>query len=254
MTRTARKKSSSGIYHLVVRGINRQNIFEYPEDREKYLDSLKIVKGISGFKLYGYCLLDNHVHLLIGEEEEGLDIIFKRLGARYVMWFNRKYERVGALFQGRYHSEAVEDDSYLLATLRYIHQNPVKAGLCENPASYRWSSYSDYCGKGIGITDTTLVLEQFSSDITKQKSMFADFMIADDNNYTDYLDVDTNAPDALKRKMTLLCGVDTATGFQALDPAKREEGVRMLRRAGLSIRQIVRLTGVSFGVVRKIGK
>lgn len=254
MSRTARKKSASGIYHLVVRGINRQNIFEYTEDREKYLDSLKSVKEISGFKLYGYCLLDNHVHLLIGEKEESLDIIFKRLGARYVMWFNRKYERTGPLFQGRYHSEVVEDDRYLLATLRYIHQNPVNAGICKNPQSYRWSSYNDYCGKGLGITDTTLVMEQFSLDVNKQYSMFAEFMSADDSNYTDYLDVDTNVADALKEKMVLLCGVDSATGFQALNASEREDGVRKLRNSGLSIRQIVRLTGVSFGVVRRIGK
>ena len=238
----------------MVRGINRQNIFEDPEDREKYLDSLKTVKKISGFKLYGYCLLDNHVHLLISEEEESISVIFKRLGARYVMWFNRKYERTGPLFQGRYHSEAVENDEYLLVALRYIHQNPVKAGICKSPQVYRWSSYNDYCGKGDGITDTTLVMELFSLDIDNQNSMFAEFMGADDSNYTDYLDVDKNVPDALKAKMTMLCGVDSAAGFQALDFSKREENVLRLRNAGLSIRQIVRLTGVSFGVVRRIGK
>ena len=254
MPRVARKKSDSGIYHLVARGINRQNIFEYPEDREKYLDILKSVKEISGFMLYGYCLLDNHVHLLMEEKEESLAIIFKRLGARYVIWFNRKYERTGPLFQGRYHSEVVENDKYLLTALRYIHQNPVKAGLCKSPQVYRWSSYNDYCGKGAGITDTALVLELFSSDITKQKKLFAEFMGTDDSNHADYLDVDTNVPDALKAKMTMLCGVDSASGFQALDSSKREEGVLRLRNAGLSIRQIVRMTGVSFKIVRRIGK
>ena len=97
-------------------------------------------------------------------------------------------------------------------------------------------------------------MELFSLDIDNQKSIFAEFMRADDSNHTDYLDVDTNIPDALKKKMTMLCGVDSATGFQALDSSKREGGMLRLRNAGLSIRQIVRLTGVSFGVVRRIGK
>ena len=251
MTRTARTKCASGVYHLIVRGINRQNIFEYPEDREKYLDVLNDVKEISGFKLYGYCLMDNHVHLLIGEGAESIAVVFKRLGARYVMWFNRKYERTGQLFQGRYHSEAIEDDTYLLSALRYIHQNPVKAGLCKKPASFRWSSYGDYLGEGQGITDTAFVLGQFSQDIIKQRQLFVEFMDIDGEAH---MDVDQNTPDAGKEKMRKLCGVESASAFQALEPGIKDEGVRKLRRSGFSIRQIVRLTGVSFGVVRRLGR
>jgi len=251
MVRIARTKSSTGVYHLIIRGINRQNIFECSEDFEKYLDVLKTVKEISSFKLYGYCLLDNHAHFLIEEGEENLATVFKRLGSRYVMWFNRKYARTGPLFQGRYHSEAIEDDAYLLTALRYILQNPVMAGICKDPGNYRWSSYKDYLGKGQGMTDTAFVLNQLSSDASKQRRLFAEFMGVEGGEHTD---IDQNTPDAIKEKMRRICGVASASEFQALDPDKKDEGVRMLRQAGLSIRQIVRLTGMSFHVVRRLGE
>ena len=251
MVRIARTKSSTGVYHLIIRGINRQNIFECSEDFEKYLDVLKTVKEISSFKLYGYCLLDNHAHFLIEEGEENLATVFKRLGSRYVIWFNRKYARTGPLFQGRYHSEAVEDDTYLLTALRYILQNPVMAGICKDPGNYRWSSYRDYLGKDQGLTDIAFVLEQLSSDTSKQRRSFVEFVGAQGD---EHMDVDQNTPDACKKKMQRICGVDNASEFQALDSDKKAEGVRMLRESGVSIRQIVRLTGVSFHVARKLGE
>ena len=123
--------SGSGIYHVMIRGINYQSIFEDSEDREKYLQLLRNTRKRCGFALYGYCLMGNHVHLLVkeaagpsvitmqgGDVEVGpgepLESIFKRLGVSYVRYFNRKYKRVGHLFQDRYRSEPIEDDAYLL--------------------------------------------------------------------------------------------------------------------------------------------
>jgi hypothetical protein len=91
--------------------------------------------------------MGNHVHLLIRICGEPLETVFKRIGGKYVYWYNVKYKRVGHLFQDRFKSEPVEDDSYFAMVLRYIHKNPVKAKLCKNPAEYRWSSYLDYLEK-----------------------------------------------------------------------------------------------------------
>ena len=250
MTRTARLKSSTGIYHLVVRGINRQNIFETPEDRKKYLEVLIAVKEISGFKLYAYCLMDNHIHLLIEEGPEGLDVVFKRLGARYVMWFNGKYERTGTLFQGRFFSEPVESEPYLLSVLRYIHRNPVKAGICKSPENFKWSSYSDYLGKGENITDTAFALLQFSQNLENQRKQFIEFMKEEGDEHAD---VDQNSTDAIREKMMRLCEVGSVSEFQSLEIQKKEEGVRKLRKSGLSIRQISRITGMPFRIVRELG-
>jgi len=124
----------------MLRGVNRQRIFKESADYERFLLHLSQVKRSSDFKLFAYCLMSNHVHLLLRENEVPLSHIFKRLGARYAFWFNRKYDRCGHLFQDRFRSEPVESDAYLITVLAYIYQNPVKAGLCANPKSYRWSS------------------------------------------------------------------------------------------------------------------
>ena len=144
MPRIARKKSISNIYHVMIRGINRQNIFEEDEDRLCFMKILDQCKKISGFKLYAFVLMSNHIHLLIKPSGEALNIVFTRIETRYAMWFNRKYQRTGYLFQNRFRSEAVETDQYFMTVLRYILQNPMKAGMESRPGSYRWSRYLAY--------------------------------------------------------------------------------------------------------------
>ena len=102
MPRGARKKSSSGIYHVVLRGINKQRIFEDNQDYRKFLEIIKINKDKSGTIVYAYCLMNNHIHLLIKEGTESLGNTFRRIGASFVYWYNWKYNRCGHLFQDRY--------------------------------------------------------------------------------------------------------------------------------------------------------
>lgn len=144
MARSLRKKSSTGIYHVMLRGINGQPIFDEEEDRYRLLSTFYRYKRVSGFQLFAYCFMENHIHLLIQENEETISQVVKRVSASYVYWYNRKYERSGYLFQGRFLSEVVENDSYFLTVLRYIHQNPVKAGLQKRVEDYQWTSYHCY--------------------------------------------------------------------------------------------------------------
>ena len=120
MPRQSRKQSESGIYHIMLRGINQQQVFEDEEDNEKFIAVLKDCKLISEYKIFAYCLMGNHLHLLMKVENEKSDQIFKRIGARYVYWYNWKYQRKGHLFQDRFKSEPIDDDLYFLAVLRYI--------------------------------------------------------------------------------------------------------------------------------------
>ena len=131
----------------MIRGINQQNIFADDEDHEKFMAILDTYHKKMGYDLYAYCLMGNHVHLLIKEGKEILSNTMKRIGASYVHWYNWQYNRKGHLFQDRYKSEAVEDDAYFLTVLRYIHQNPLKAGLTDHVDSYKWSSYKEYTSK-----------------------------------------------------------------------------------------------------------
>jgi REP element-mobilizing transposase RayT len=140
MARQAREKSSTGIYHVILKGLDGRNIFLDDADRLMFMDKLKKARQAGGFKLYAYCLMDNHVHLLMKEEEE-LGQSIKRITVGYVQLHNNKYGRSGHLFQNRFNSEAVEDDCYLMTVLRYIHRNPLKAGIISKLESYPWSSY-----------------------------------------------------------------------------------------------------------------
>ncbi|WP_366923915.1 transposase [Metallumcola ferriviriculae] len=143
MGREARKRSSTGIYHIMLRGIDKRDIFLDDEDKIRFMEKLMKAKETGKFELYGYCLMDNHVHLLIKENED-IGASIKRITVGYVWWHNNKYGRTGHLFQNRYKSEPVETESYLLTVLRYIHQNPVKAKIVLQAKDYSWSSYKQY--------------------------------------------------------------------------------------------------------------
>ena len=251
MPRTARIKSSSGIYHIMLRGINRQIIFEEDEDAEKFIQTLKDCKEKSGYKLYAYCLMGNHIHLLIKEGKEDLGIITRRIGASYVFWYNWKYERCGHLFQDRYKSEVVENVNYFLPVLRYIHQNPLKAGLVKDIKEYKWSSYSEFIEKNI-MVDIGFVLDLFNEDRKKAIDSFKAFHEIDCND--NCLDIeekrrikDDKAIEIIKK----VCNVLHCTEIQMLERNKRNNYIKIIKEKGLSTRQIARLTGVSRGVILK---
>ncbi len=237
----------------MIRGINRQTIFEEDADFEKFLQILSTCKEISRFRLIGYALLSNHVHLLLIIEQESLASVMRRIATRYAVYFNTKYERCGHLFQDRYRSEPVNDDRRLLGVLRYILQNPQKAGLEKGFGHYRWSSYHDYMRKDCSqsLTDTATALGMLSPDVGRQATLFKEFLKAS-NTETHMDDEDKRRPSdrECKEMIKSACGVDTTAGFQALLEEERTVVIGMLKAEGASIRQIARLTGMSFGVVR----
>ena len=162
--RHARKKSITGIYHVIMRGINRQSIFEDEEDYEKYIDTLSSFKIINEYEIYAYCLMKNHCHLLLKVGKDDLDLVVKRIAGSYVYWYNLKYRRCGHLFQVRYKSEAVEDDQYLFTLIRYIHQNPLKAGLYKSVSEYKHSSYGEYVAEYPRLVDVSFAFSITDKD------------------------------------------------------------------------------------------
>lgn len=140
MPRSSRVLSESGVYHVMMRGVNRDVLFLDPEDCQRFLLALAKTKEASGCSVLAYCLMGNHVHLLLRTDREPLGVVIKRLGVRYARWFNDKYERVGHVFQGRFRSKPVETDAYLLTVVRYIWGNPVEAGFVDEVAELVRSS------------------------------------------------------------------------------------------------------------------
>jgi REP element-mobilizing transposase RayT len=142
MGREPREEVEGGIHHVYARGNRRQEIFVDDPDRMTYLMHLRRVVTRCRWGCLAYCLMDNHVHLLIETPEANLGPGMQRLHGPYAQAFNARHRKVGHLFQGRYGAERVEDDAQLVTTLRYIALNPVEAGLCADPRDWPWSSYA----------------------------------------------------------------------------------------------------------------
>lgn len=179
MPRAARKKSETGIYHVIVRGVNRKELFHNEEDYKRYLEIIQRTKQVSGCEIYAYCLMGNHVHLVIKENEEQIGQIMKRIGTSYAYWYNRKYKHTGHVFGDRYKSECVEDDRYLMTVIRYIHNNPLKAGMVKRAKQYKWSSCSAYYGDREylpNLIEKDLVLGLFSKNKKTALEQFQQFM------------------------------------------------------------------------------
>ncbi|MFA5536905.1 MAG: transposase [Bacillota bacterium] len=256
MSRQPRKLSSTGIYHLMVRGVNKEPIFRENSDRLHFLDTLKRISDDSDTSVLGYCLMDNHVHLLIKEGIKGVSNLMHRLNASYAHYFNRKYERVGHVFQNRFKSENVEDEAYLLAALRYIHNNPIRAKLVDKRERYKWSSCKAYYGQKDyppGLTDTKPVLALFSGNEEEAIIEFREFSEGvTEDICMDYRDeIKLSDANALKIIKGFLGGTPLHE-LGKMPKAERDLILKQLKAIdGLSIRQIARLTEVGFNIVSR---
>jgi len=154
MSRKPRQASQTGIYHWITRGIHKKTIFHGHEDFVCFFDLVKDLKAQHGIRLHHYCLMDNHVHMLLGSDSlEALSAFSHMLTRKYVYRYCRKYKWIGSLFQGRYRAIPVDDERYLLECGRYIERNPIKAGRVKNPEAYAHSSFSHYLGATNAIID-----------------------------------------------------------------------------------------------------
>jgi len=159
------KESAPGtVYHLFNRGNNKQNIFFEDSDYRFYLSILKRYKKETGFSLIGYCLMPNHVHLLVRQDQDfSPSKLISKLHTTYAMFINDKYKKVGHLFQGRFKQKIVSEENYLIQLISYLHLNPVKDGICSKPELYNWSSFNWYQqepkSKRSGICDFDVITE-----------------------------------------------------------------------------------------------
>lgn len=163
MARPLRIEFEGAVYHVTARGNERGEIYKDDRDHAKHIEILKENKERYGVRIYAYVLMGNHYHLLVGTPEGNLTSFMHAAQAHYSNYHNRRHGRVGHLFQGRYKALIVDRDSYLVGLSRYIHLNPLRAGLVERPEQWAWSSYRSYLsgGKGADWVDAGEVLAYF---------------------------------------------------------------------------------------------
>jgi REP element-mobilizing transposase RayT len=263
MPRQPRKPSGTGIYHVMLRGINRQDIFEDQEDYVCFLTFMQqMLEPLDdlGYRqpplctFYAYCLMSNHVHLLIKIHHEDIGATIKHLAVVYAMYFNHKYSRAGHLFQDRFKSEPVNDMAYFTTLLRYIHQNPVKAGVVTQVKDYKYSSWGEYDGSVepvFQICNTQAVLNRIPFNNLNE---WVNDPLPDDANF---LDNDLEQPrlrisdDQAWQHIIRITGVSNSSEFQKLDRAAQRQAFIQLKELGASIRQLQRLTGIDRGIIQR---
>lgn len=171
MTSRARVWYPNAIYHITSRGNRRNDIFKDDEDFQVYINLMEAALEYfeKQFEIICYCLMDNHIHILLQTKERHLKDFITRVNSIYAKFFNKKYNYLGHLYQDRYFSELVETDTQLLETSRYIHLNPVRANMVKMPEEYKWSSYSMI----IGLTrqkliDSAKILSYFNENNNRE--------------------------------------------------------------------------------------
>ena len=234
--RHMRNLGSTGWEHIILRGINRENLFYDAEDYERFSSTVSRYQKQYAFEIAASCWMCNHVHLLMHAEDGKHAQIIKRIAVSYATYYNRKYDRVGHVFQDRFRSEPVNDEGYLLTVARYIYLNPQRAGIC-NAAEYPYTTIQ-IDGILSGYFDTW---EQLSSFLNTEN----------DDRCMEY---DTKSGYSDAEALELLASVNgnrNPQSVQELDKKDRDKMLQELKTSGLTVRQISRLTGVNRNIVQR---
>jgi putative transposase len=180
MPRKARLDAPGALHHIMVRGINRSAIFHDDQDRSKFLERLGMTVSEAHCAVYAWVLMTNHVHILFKSGGKGISTVMRKLLTSYAIYHNRRHQRTGHLFENRYKSIICEEDNYLLALVRYIHLNPLRAkmiGSLEELDAYPWSGHSAIMGKrACPWMDTDYVLLWFNETNRRARSVYRKFV------------------------------------------------------------------------------
>ena len=177
MARKPRIHYTGAVYHVIVRGNARQQIFSETADYLRFLRFMGEGVGKYNHRIHAFCLMPNHIHMAVQVGHVSLSRIMQNLCFRYTQWVNRRQDRVGHLFQGRYKAVLVNVDSYLLELVRYIHLNPVRAGMVKSPEDYLWSGHLPYLGdKKLPWLTTDWILSRLSSSPSRARNEYREFV------------------------------------------------------------------------------
>ena len=244
MSRPLRIEYDGALYHITSRGNEKNPIYRKGEDYQRFLEILSELPQRYGVILHGYVLMGNHYHLLLETSKGNITKVMHYLNATYTGYFNRKYNRVGHLFQGRYKGILIEKERYLLSVSRYIHVNPIRAMITKLPEEYRWSSYPEYIGKEKkkGWLMSDWILGQYSRDESKAKRQYKAFV-------EEGLTLKESPFESFKEG-TILGSEDFIDGIKKLMKLKKHREIPESRRLTRSIKyeDIMAMASKIFGI------
>ncbi|MBR5645272.1 MAG: transposase [Treponema sp.] len=247
MSRGKRIIGNSGIYHIIIRGNDRQNIFIDDEDRMLLINRIEKYSSELQIEVYAYCLMNNHVHMLIGEANEKLSKFMLKLNTSYARLFNIKYERCGHLFQGRFLSNPIENDDSFRKIIVYIYNNPEKAGI-GNYDEYIWSSFQEIIQeKESNFTRVKKVIElfgEFDNLIECIRKQLTDNCMDYESKYRMN---DKKCCCLIKKRLR----INDPGELKRMDIKELKKKLKLLEGFSISQNQLARLTGISRGFIRK---
>ena len=264
MPRTAREQSDTRVYHAILRGVNKQQIFECSEDYQRFLQILRTQtcqqedplgqKQPPHCAIYAYCQMGNHVHLLLKEIGESIGDIMKRIASSYVFYYNHKYDRCGHLFQERFRSQPCDNMQYFIPLLRYIHQNPLKPGLVQDIAEYPWSSWREFTGEEVEpFCATSAILQRIPLSDLRQL-IHTPLTEEEEEGLLDHEPIHKKAAysdEEVWQLITKESGATNLSQFQSLPRPQQKHVLYLVHEYGIGPRTLSRLTGVPYAIVQR---
>lgn len=258
MPRQAREKDKFCIYHVIQRGNNKGEIFIADRDRGKFIEILARMKSKYNFLVYAYCLMSNHIHLVIDDNGNDISRLIKSVNVSYALYFNKKYKRVGHLFQDRFKSEIITNDRYLLQVSKYIHNNPVKANMVIAPEEYYWSSYNIYLGRmenKYDLVDTTKILGLISDNTGRAAKQYALYVNQKEVKAPQVMDVEDNYTAGDKQDSGIIITVKEAKEkIEEIASKNRLTYEQLLRNKRLRNETIKEIREVSSLTMQQLGE
>ena len=258
MPRQPRRKSYSEVYHCMLRGINKQDIFFEDKDYLEFQNIIRKTKKKFLYQLYSYVLMPNHIHLEIKDKNQKVSQIIHSIATSYANYFNKKYERKGHVFENRFQSKNVENSFYILNLVRYIHQNPQKAGI-SLMEKYKWSSYPEYfeIADKDKIVDTEEVFNMFLVKTEESRKEFLEFnrKVFKFQESVELLEYEIKSRLTDEEVVYFIreeLGIYNIQEIQKCEKKDRDKIIRKIKKfKGVSHQQIGRVLGINIRIIQR---
>lgn len=244
MEEMAGKSSETGFYHVMARGVNKQDIFKDDNDKRYFLGLIKKKSEITNVEIHAFCIMDNHFHLLIRSDKAKLSTFMQMVLTEYAKNHNKKIGRIGHLFESRFKSEVINDEAYYLTVLRYILQNPEKAFM-SSTVDYQWSSISAY-------KNETFVKTDFAEELVGSKKELMKFLLEKNNDECMDLPL-TKEEEEIKARLIIdyVCRNMKIEELNTMPRERKRLYIREMKKNGISNRRISSMTGIGIGIVQR---